>query len=741
VSQNASYYGSNDSQGNDKYAGKMVIEALKLADSEVNYKDYDWNDDDEVDQVYLVYAGKGEADGGASNTIWPHAYTLDEAKGIGDGDGAQTLDGVRIDSYACGAELNGSSGKIAGIGTMCHEFSHCLGYPDFYDTDYSGGQGMFQWDLMDSGSYNGDGYLPAGYTSYERWVAGWLMPKELSTTMTVNNMKSLQDGGESYVIYNQGNRNEFYLLENRQQTSWDAGIPGKGLLILHVDYDADAWRYNIPNDDLNHQRMTWVAADNKYQYTVYNGERSYTEEGAKNDPFPYGSVNAFNKNTTPAAKFYNKNSDGTKYMDSSVEEITQNSDGTVSFKFVAKEDMSSPVPTDPTTVTGSGNFDLVTDATTLNAGDQILIACVADGEAMALGTNQKTNNREAVTVTLNSDGSLIPSDDTQVITLEKDGSDFLFNVGNGYLYAANSDKNWLRTESEVDDNALANISIADNGDATIEFQGDYTHNLLMFNKNNGSPIFSCYLSTSTVVKLPQIYRKTVGQGGDDPTGDDTPTQAEIQLGEGKTMAGYSFSETLDFSGVTNGKAWIASGFTRGTKVMLCRVEIVPANTGFVVTSDTPGDKIIAPVSSEKAYYANLLIPILEEKTIYPTQIIDGVDYTFMGIGTIAATGKTGFVKVPREQTYGPNKSLLKVPTEYLVNEARGLDELEIVFDETSSINETLEMNWRPGAESQFATAQIYDLQGRRIKGEGTATATTQLKKGIYIYKGKKIVIK
>jgi hypothetical protein len=175
--------------------------------------------------------------------------------------------------------------------------------------------------------------------------------------------------------------------------------------------------------------------------------------------------------------------------------------------------------------------------------------------------------------------------------------------------------------------------------------------------------------------------------------------------------------------------------------MLCRVEIVPANTGFVVTSDTPGDKIIAPVSSEIAYYANLLIPILEEKTIYPTQIIDGVDYTFMGIGTIAATGKTGFVKVPREQTYGPNKSLLKVPTEYLVNEARGLDELEIVFDETSSINEALEMNWRPGAESQFATAQIYDLQGRRIKGEGTATANSQLKKGIYIYKGKKIVIK
>ncbi len=343
VSNTQSYYGSNDSQGSDKYPATMVIEALKKADSQVNFADYDWDGDGEVDQVYVVYAGKGEADGGSSNTIWPHEWQLSSAAYYGDGSGAQTLDGVKIDTYACGGELNGQSGSIAGIGTMCHEFSHCLGYPDFYDTDYSGGQGMFEWDLMDSGSYNGDGYQPAGYTSYERWVAGWRTPVELTSTTQVNNMPALtENNATSYIIYNNGNRNEYYLLENRQKTGWDAGIPGAGLLILHVDYSASAWSSNTPNDTPSHQRMTWIAADNNYQYTTYNGTKYYTTEGAANDPFPYGSVNAFNKSTTPAAKFYNMNTDETYYLDSSIEEITQNSNGTISFKFVGISNVATP---------------------------------------------------------------------------------------------------------------------------------------------------------------------------------------------------------------------------------------------------------------------------------------------------------------------------------------------------------------------------------------------------------------
>ena len=340
LSHNCAYYGGNDSSGDDLRPGNMVKEAVQLANADVNFANYDWDNDGYVDQVYVVYAGKGEADGGDDDTIWPHEWELSSATGS-----YITLDGKKINTYACGGEQNGGTGATAGIGTMCHEFSHCLGYPDFYDTDYSGGQGMFEWDLMDSGSYNDDGYRPAGYTSYERWVAGWKEPVELKTTQNIADMAPLQNtGSNTYIIYNNGNSDEYFLLENRQKVGWDAALPGAGLLILHVDYSSSAWSNNQPNDDPSHQRMTWIPADNQYQYTIYQETKYYTEAGAKNDPFPYGNVNAFNKNTTPAAKFYNKNSDNTYYLDSSVENITQNSDKTISFSFVGAGDVVDPTP-------------------------------------------------------------------------------------------------------------------------------------------------------------------------------------------------------------------------------------------------------------------------------------------------------------------------------------------------------------------------------------------------------------
>ncbi len=342
LSQNCAYYGGNNSRGNDLRPGAMVKEAIQLANNDVNYANYDWDGDGTVEQVYVVYAGKGEADGGADDTIWPHEWDLKSATGS-----SIKLDGKTINTYACGGEQDGQTGATAGIGTMCHEFSHCLGYPDFYDTDYSGGQGMFQWDLMDSGSYNDGGYQPAGYTSYERWVAGWKEPIELVNTQSISNMKALQDtGSDTYIIYNNGNRNEYFLLENRQKTGWDSSLPGKGLLILHVDYSSSAWSNNTPNDVPSHQRMTWIPADNQYQYQTSNGSKYYTTDGMKNDPFPYGTVNAFGKSTTPAASLYNNNSDGTKYLDSSVENITQNSDGTISFDFVGANDQVDPTPSE-----------------------------------------------------------------------------------------------------------------------------------------------------------------------------------------------------------------------------------------------------------------------------------------------------------------------------------------------------------------------------------------------------------
>ena len=410
VSQNASYYGKNDSWGNDMHPAEMAIDALKKANADVNFADYDWDGDGTVEQVYFVYAGKGEADGGSSNTIWPHAYTLSEASYYGDGSGRQKLDGVYIDTYACGSEKNGY-GETNGIGTMCHEFSHCMGYPDFYDTDYSGGQGMGEWDLMDSGSYNGDGYCPAGYTAYERWMAGWSEPIELTSTQTIDSMKALQDGGEAYIIYNKGNSNEYFILENRQKIGWDKELPGEGLLIVHVDYDATAWANNQPNDNPNHQRMTWIPADNTYQYQMYDGSKYYTTSGMATDTYPYGSVNAFGKNTTPAAKLYNKNSDGTYYLDTAVEGITQNADGTISFRYVAPNNIAAPVFSpkagqyaEPQTVTISCDTEgaiiyYTTDGTNPTTNSQVYAEPITVSETMTLKAIAVLDGEESGVVT------------------------------------------------------------------------------------------------------------------------------------------------------------------------------------------------------------------------------------------------------------------------------------------------------------------------------------------------------
>ncbi len=332
------YYGKNvliDGEWNDIRDGEFAYDAIMAVKDSVDFSKYDWDGDGEVDQVYLLYAGPGEANYGDDDTIWPHEWDLSSAYQT------ITLNDVLINTYACGCELqpdeldwqgNVKSWMIDGIGTICHEFSHCLGYPDFYDTNYKA-QGMGYWDLMDSGAYNDDGFLPAGYTSYERWVAGWKEPIVLSEPTAVTDMKALSEGGDSYILYNDRNENEYFLLENRQQTNWDEALPGKGLLILHVDYSATAWEENTVNDVANHQRMTWIAADNIYRYSTIENNRYYDFSDMATDTYPYGSNNSFGNTTSPAAKLFNRNTDGTKNLNKKVYDITQNDDGSISFSF------------------------------------------------------------------------------------------------------------------------------------------------------------------------------------------------------------------------------------------------------------------------------------------------------------------------------------------------------------------------------------------------------------------------
>ncbi|MBR4929953.1 MAG: M6 family metalloprotease domain-containing protein, partial [Bacteroidaceae bacterium] len=325
LSKNMAYYGGNVDGNTDAYTQKMAEEACRLANPDVNYADYDWNNDGEVDQVFFIYAGFGENYGAEPNTIWPHAFYLPE--GV-------ELDHMKLNSYACTSELMGTKGTtLTGIGTPCHEFSHCLGLPDTYDTSYSGGAGMGAWDIMCSGSYNVNGNIPAGYTAYERWVSGWLEPVEITSATEVKNMKPLTEEPQAYILYNDGDRNEFYILENRQKEGFDAGLPGHGLMVMHIDYDKSAWESNSTNDNPNHQRITYVPADGKM-----------TSNGDAGDPFPgKNGIHNLTDFTSPAATVYNANTDGEKLMHKPIENIMETEGGFLSF-LVMKPELAIPVP-------------------------------------------------------------------------------------------------------------------------------------------------------------------------------------------------------------------------------------------------------------------------------------------------------------------------------------------------------------------------------------------------------------
>ncbi len=324
-----SYYGSN-AGGDDLHSPEMILECCQKVDSLVDFNDYDWNGDGVVEEVFVLYAGYGEATGGSKLTIWPHMWQLSlAAMSNSNIPYPVKFDNVVIDVYACSNELYDSRGTTEiGLGVICHEFSHCLGLPDLYDTSYAGNFGMGNWDILDNGSYNGPlgiGWVPAGYSSYERNYAGWMKYTELKGHRRVVNQKPLNEHGNAYIIYNEAYKNEYYILENRNQTGWDEYLPGSGLLIIHVDYDKKLWDNNMVNTigkGNNHQRLTCFHASNS------------TRGG--NEAYPYKSNDCLTDYSKPAATLYHANIDGTKLMHKPITEITRDPmTGNISFLFMA----------------------------------------------------------------------------------------------------------------------------------------------------------------------------------------------------------------------------------------------------------------------------------------------------------------------------------------------------------------------------------------------------------------------
>ncbi|WP_302950413.1 M6 family metalloprotease domain-containing protein [Leyella stercorea] len=328
MSKNSGYYGGDGAYQKDEKVYEMIKEACDGIQDKVNLKDYDWDGDGEADQVFFLYAGLGQASGGSPGTIWPHESELRYWPC-----GVLSYSTGKINTYACANELQpetqGSSRYIsAGIGTICHEFSHCLGFADMYDTTGGGGYGMSVFDVMDQGSYNGNGFVPCNYTAFERIYAGWVEPIELIDPATVKDMKSVSDYGRPFIMYNYKNTNEYFLLENRQNTGWDKGLYGSnGLLIVHVNYVPSRWANNSVNSSAEKiQCCTVVNAD---------GSRDNTQYSLQGDLYPYEVKGVtmndeFTDESEPAAKLYTKNSDNSYALGIPITQIKR-SKGSISF--------------------------------------------------------------------------------------------------------------------------------------------------------------------------------------------------------------------------------------------------------------------------------------------------------------------------------------------------------------------------------------------------------------------------
>jgi len=378
LSQDRQYYGGHSGTTKDKGIGWMVTEACELASADgVSFQPYDTNNDYYCDVVIIIYAGVGEAQASTfcPDAIWPCNWTLDAAKYYSRGGNGAFSPGPSdpyVNQFAVFNELHGSkdTGKtIDGIGTFCHEFGHCLGLPDLYDTGNNDNYGMGNWDIMCLGCYCNDGYTPVGYSAYEKVFMGWVnyitpVPNTYYTLPVWNQKREETD--QAVCVTSDVNKNEYFIFENRKRVGWDRYLPGQGIMVTHITYSPNYWTNNKPNNE-KIQLVTLLPADNKLS--------KYSESG---DLWPqYGNYDVTD-NSQPATLLnmtsYGDITGKAGYLGKPVTEMIINRDGTASFWYM-KETHNYPV--------GDVNHDTSTDIKDvtaiinymLNGADDVCTTC------------------------------------------------------------------------------------------------------------------------------------------------------------------------------------------------------------------------------------------------------------------------------------------------------------------------------------------------------------------------------
>lgn len=278
---NRAYYGANSGgEGTDVNRRQMIVDACQLVDPYVDFTLYDNDNNNQVDFVYVIYAGIGENDkNSVPEAIWAHNWSVSALN--------CWLDGKKLTNYACSGEIDGPTGNRNGIGVICHEFGHVMGLPDYYDTQYS--TNFYEWltpnywSTMDQGCYNNGAKTPPNYSVFDKYFFGWVTPQLLAKDEqqfvrmgTASNEAYQITGGMSLLPYT--TPDTVYYLENRQKTGWDLALPGHGMLVWRVVYDQAAWSGNTPNNTAYQPRLTVRPA--------VPGNIGADDGSAESNPFP-----------------------------------------------------------------------------------------------------------------------------------------------------------------------------------------------------------------------------------------------------------------------------------------------------------------------------------------------------------------------------------------------------------------------------------------------------------------------
>jgi len=299
----------------------VFLAALDSIDGEVDFSQYDSDGNGEVDMVFFLVAGFSANFGGNdAGYLWPHMYYLWNAP---------QHDGMSFGLYACSTEIYGWENyyyDTNGIGTFCHEFSHVLGLPDLYDTDYTGSGGESNdpgdWDVMASGSSFNVGRSPVGYSLYERYALGFATPVVIDGPGAYS-MKAINESNMGYRLNTPVDK-EFFLLETRRQTGWDKYLPGEGMLVARVDSTSDnVWWMNTVNANPAHM--------------YYELLRAGGGGNSAGDPFPGQSrVTRLDNYTTPSLQCWSG-----EFNEYGIEGISWDTDSAIVFTVFADTTIQS----------------------------------------------------------------------------------------------------------------------------------------------------------------------------------------------------------------------------------------------------------------------------------------------------------------------------------------------------------------------------------------------------------------